>query len=368
MDSNLPSGRIVTVDKLGFHVDRIVGYSNGTAVFPITLELDLTTACSRHCPGCATILRPSVPALDQSFIHNLLSFFSVNTRGLLLAGGEPTLAATFSTTLRSAKQLGFENIAVISNGAHLEDDRVIEALTTYATSVRISINNADPVEYGRSFGCDPSELKRILKALERLRYKVERDKSNLEIGVASLTQPNNAEELSALVGHARSSGAHWLYFHPYCSGWEIGEAAMVDQEAILGYLKNIMSSSSEDFPIILFEERYAKTPVSFTSYHAAFFLLMIGADKRIYLGAETKYQPRYEVFDLSDWRGENFLNNPNFRRNIHSFSSNNYRPLSSRGRGVLYSQIIDDVICGRLSELELASKGRNLNLKHVHIL
>ena len=143
---------------------------------------------------------------------------------------------------------------------------------------------------------------------------------------------------------------------------------MVDQEAILGYLKNIMSSSSEDFPIILFEERYAKTPVSFTSYHAAFFLLMIGADKRIYLGAETKYQPRYEVFDLSDWQGENFLNNPNFRRNIHSFSSNNYKPLSSRGRGVLYSQIIDDLISGRLSELELASKGSNLNLKHVHIL
>ena len=360
--------RIATVDKLGFHIERVIRYGQGAPVFPITLELDLTTACSRHCPGCATILRPSVKALDLSFIRNLLSYFSNGTRGLLLAGGEPTLAPTFPDTLRLAKEFGFENIAVITNGAHLEDERVVDALTNYATSVRVSINHTNPDDYGRSFGCDPSELHRILNAVERLRSKVERENSSLDIGVASLTSPDSANELETLVDYTKSAGAHWLYFHPFCSGWDTGDIKIVEQGNILKLIRGMMQSSSQSFPIILFEERYATNPVTFGSYHAAFFLLMVGGDKKIYLGAETKYQPSYEVYDLSDWEGEAFLADRDFRAKVQSFSSNNYVPLPSRGRGVLYSRLIEDLISGKASASELASKANTLDPKHVHIL
>ena len=48
----------------------------------------------------------------------------------------------------------------------------------------------------------------------------------------------------------------------------------------------------------------------FSAYHAAHFLLVVGADGKNYLGAEVKYQPAFILWDLkNNWR-EDFLWHP----------------------------------------------------------
>ncbi len=46
-------------------------------------------------------------------------------------------------------------------------------------------------------------------------------------------------------------------------------------------------------------DRYVDTGLSFDGYHAAHFLLVVGADGMNYLGAEVKYQPQYAIADLA---------------------------------------------------------------------
>lgn len=313
-------------------------------------------------------MRPSTKGLDFDFVSDLLRYLSPGTRGLLLAGGEPTLATTFCDTLHLAAELGFLNVAVISNGAHLANEKIADHLTSYATSLRISLSNVTPESYGKSFGCDPSEFWKVLKSIRKLRSKIDRENSPLQIGIASLTAPENHDDLVQLVDHAKDAGAHWLYFHPFIDGWTTGSPVRTNQEVALASIKNLVHSSSTDFPVMFFDKRYASDDVYFEGYHSAFFLLMVGADKRIYLGAETKYQPAYEVYDLSNWQGAEFLAAPELRQKVLSFSSSRYAPIYSRGRGVLYNDLIEKVINNAVSIDYLRSMAVDLDPRHLHIL
>jgi MoaA/NifB/PqqE/SkfB family radical SAM enzyme len=362
------AGRIVTIDKLGYHQDKLRQYIRGDSIYPITVELDLTTACTRRCPGCATVTRPPGRGLDSEFIHGLLSYLGESTRGLLLAGGEPTLAHSFCETLQMASNLGYLNIAVITNGAHLDDPKIARALVDYATCVRVSINHAKPKDYGQSFGCDPSELSRVLKSIEQLRKMADDANSQLQIGVASLSDPGNIGQLQSLVGIARNVGAHWIYFHPYCSGWDDGFIKQADQSEAFLHINEIVGLEAQNFPVLLFEERYKSDPVFFNGYHSTFFLLMVGGDRKIYLSAETKYQKGYEVYDLSDWHSSDFIRDPVFRNNVLSFSSQDYIPIYSKGRGVLYSSIVESISSGSVSLDEIIRRSSNIDPQHVHIL
>lgn len=360
---------IVSTLKFGLHENKINEYLQNEPIWPITLELDLTTACSRTCPGCATVARPSVQAMDKPFIQKLLDFFVIGTKGMLLGGGEPTLAHTFGYTLQYARRVGFENIGVITNGAHLDNEKVYIPLINYASCIRVSINNANPHDYGQSFGCDPSELPRILKSISTLRKRIDEERSPLQIGVATLTSDENYDQLEDIVTLAKNAGAHWLYFHPFCKGWEVGLVEQAEQIKSYEFIKSIIQKAN-DFKVFTFEDRYFKENIDISFYHAAYFLMMICGDKKIYLGPETKYNSKYEIYDLSDWDGSNFLADPNLKNKIASFNYKTYPAIRSNSRSILYSKIIEKMRNHpdyKKEFIQVSSKN-NFDSQHIHLL
>jgi hypothetical protein len=110
--------------------------------------------------------------------------------------------------------------------------------------------------------------------------------------------------------------------------------------------------------VFTFRSRYEHTPLKFNGYHAAHFLLVIGADGKNYLGPEVKYQPHHVIADLGvRWR-DDFLLEEQRLVSVNSVNSWTYPAIKSRHRGVLYNHFIEQLKRGEepaLTELERAS-------------
>jgi len=120
------------------------------------------------------------------------------------------------------------------------------------------------------------------------------------------------------------------------------------------------TKTRQGFDVHISENRYVDTPIYFDGYHAAHFLLVVGADGKNYLGAEVKYQPDFAVCDLRDIGISKFLRNRQRLEKIASVHSNTYTALPSRHRGVLYNGLIES-----MSEEQITLTGE---YKFPHIL
>jgi len=351
---------IASAYKVAYHREKLEAYLRNERILPATLELDISTECNRRCPLCPSITSHRPSTLDLGFIERLFARLEGQTQGLLLSGGEPTLAPIFPEVLQLAREYGFVDIAIVTNGSLLDKERVAAALCAYASTIRVSIYDWT--------GERPADLQATIRRIEALRSRIEREGSKLQIGVSTLTSKENAGALRSIAREVASAGAHWIYFHPMCIRWEMGAPERVDQSGVLAKIKECQKEQSDAFHVFTFPDRYVERKIKFLGYHAAHFLLVIGADGMNYLGTEVKYHPRYIIADLANNWSDDFLWSRERLKQIESVDSRTYRAVASRHRGVLYNQVIQDLINrGEQSPYE-ASATRGLTYVFPHIL
>jgi len=351
---------IASAYKVAYHREKLEAYLRNEQILPATVELDISTECNRRCPLCPSTRSPRSSTLNLGFIERLFARLEGQTRGLLLSGGEPTLSPLFPEVLRLAREYGFIDIAIVTNGSLLDKERVAAALCAYASTIRVSI-----YDWNRELRAD---LQATLRRIETLRSRIEREGSKLQIGVSALTSKENADALCSIARKVASAGAHWIYFHPMCIRWDTGAPERVDQSGVLAKIKECQKEQSDAFHIFTFPDRYAKRKIEFSGYHAAHFLLVIGADGMNYVGAEAKYHPQYIIADLTNnWR-DDFLWRKERLKRIESINSRTYHALASRHRGVLYNQVIQDLINHGEGFLDEASATYGATYVFPHIL
>lgn len=346
--------------KIAHHRDKIAAYLAGEPIFPVTLELDLTTACTLSCPECPSSAATQHHTLTWAFVDRLLAILGGRTEGILLTGGEPTLAPLFPATLRSARTRGFKEIAVVTNGSLLDMPRVLDALLVNATTIRISL-------YGWELG-DEARLNVVLSRVERIRKQIDREGSELRIGMSALTSTTRVERLRSVAASAAAAGAHWLYFHPLCTRWGLGSPVLDNQSGVLDTIESIQQELKEELEVHTFDERYADWPIEFEAYHAAHFLLVIGADGNNYLGPEVKYQHEQVISSLNGNWDSDFLQQPDRLKRITSVRSRGYSALSSRHRGLLYNHFIECLRSGRPTGSSATNRQIDSCFRFPHIL
>ena len=332
---------IASTSKIAYHREKVDAYLRGEHIFPAALEMDLSSACNRKCPQC-----PSTTALEQknlelSFVERLFSRLEGPTRGLLLTGGEPTMAPTFAETLRLARRYGFEDVVVVTNGGFLNDDSIASALVENASAVRVSMYDWDAESCG---GLEP-----VMKQIGSLRERIERAGSKLQIGVSALTSTERAAGLGAVAESAREAGAHWIYFHPTCTNWEAGSPRRVGQSGVLDAIARYRGSVRDGFGVHVYRERYEENGLVFSGMN--------------YLGAEVKYQPKHIIADVAGRWDADFLWQDARLKRMRGIDSSTYPAIGSRHRGVLYNDFIE-----RLMRSDAEALGRFTNVSRGDIL
>jgi len=323
---------MTAVDKILWHEERVTDFLAGRPVFPVTLEMGLTTRCNRSCPDCPSSGGRAGIDLSLPLAERLLSLLEGETRGLILTGGEPTLHPDFGTILHTARKRGFIDRVVISNGSILDQEEISRPLLEAASAVRISLHGWTD----RSL----SVLEPTLKRIENLRDRIERSGSGLQIGVAVLTGNAAPETIGRLIDRSRKYGAHWLYLHPFCLRTPAGKARKSQPESWSERLRE-WQKNTPGFPIYSIPERFSGDPVEFAGYRAAHFILVAAADGKTYLSSETKFDPRYELDDIAACRDIDFLWERERLDRIGAVRSASYPAGGGRHRGVLYSALLD---------------------------
>ncbi|OGD22002.1 MAG: hypothetical protein A2W03_07045 [Candidatus Aminicenantes bacterium RBG_16_63_16] len=330
--------------KVGLHKDRVDAYLAGRHVFPVTLELDLTSRCTRVCPECPSVNAAHHHSLSLNFLERLFTSLEGQTPGLLLTGGEPTIAPLFPAALERARRHGFREIAVVTNGSLIDTPTVADALLEFATTIRLSMYDWE--DGSRDW------LESTLRRIESLRRRIDREGSGLRIGTSALTSTDRAERLDGLVGKLRSAGAHWIYFHPMCSKWGLGAPELADQAGVAARIEEIQAKGNGGDNVFFFRDRYRDTGLRFSAYHAAHFLLVVGADGKNYLAPEVKYQPEFVIADFGEQRGPEWLWDARRHSRIGAVESRSYPALLSRHRSILYSHFIAGLLNGDRSAQE----------------
>ena len=333
-------GLITSSYKVAVDRNRLENYLAGKNILPLSVELDLTDMCNRSCPGCPSVKATTKHFLSLKFIDRLLGILEGQAHGLLLTGGEPTIAPMFSNALQLACKRKFRQIAVVSNGICLNDEKVNRTILDEVTSLRISL-------YDWELGID-GPLSKILANILSLRNTIERTGSNLSLGVSVLTDHFRVPALEKTVRLISNSGAHWIYFHPFCKDWDLGKPTIADQTGVLNEIERLQTKYSGIFPVFAGKERYSAYDIGFSHYHAAHFLFVLGADGKNYLSPETKYNSDYVLADLSDSMNEDFLWKEERLKNM-GYSSGNYACIGSRHRTILYNDLIEKIRTGRES-------------------
>ncbi len=335
---------IASTFKITYHKEKLESYLRGESIFPATIELDLTSACNRKCSDCPSTTNLPSYNLEDDFIERLFSHLEGETRGLLLTGGEPTMAPNFSKTLRMARRFGFVDVVVVTNGTFLNEEKVAGALLKYASTVRVSMYDWDADSF--------SGLSSTLKRIEALRSRIDREGSQLQIGVSALTSRENANMLSTITQQTLSAGAHWIYFHPLCTKWDSGSPLRVDQKDVLNWIEECRIAQLNCFRVFVLRDRYMEGAIEFNGYHAAHFLLVIGADGMNYLGAEVKYQRQHIIADVAgNWRNDFLWQSQRLQR-IQNVTSRTYPAVGSRHRGVLYNSLIEQFMQVRQKDFD----------------
>ena len=351
---------ISSAHKITVHKEKLGAYLRNEQVLPASLELDLSTECNRKCPLCPSTTSPHSSNLDLDFVEQLFARLKGQTKGLLLSGGEPTLAPIFAEVLRLARQYGFIDIAIVTNGSFLNVEEVASALCTYATTIRVSMYDWS-IESSK-------DLQATLNQIKSLRERIEDDKSTLHIGTSVLTSKENAKAIPSIVKKVASAGAHWIYFHPMCIRWDTGAPERVNQSGVLSTIRNSQQQQPEGFRVYTFPERYIEHEINFSAYHGSHFLLVVGADGINYLGAEVKYQPNYIIADLNNNFEKDFLWQTKRLQLIEAVNSQNYPAVASRHRGVLYSHVIQDLINNGKQSFDKEPSAPKATFAYPHIL
>jgi MoaA/NifB/PqqE/SkfB family radical SAM enzyme len=346
--------------KITYHKKKIESYLLNKPIFPATLELDITSQCNRNCQNCPSSRSHEHHYLELDFIERLFSSLQGQTKGLLLTGGEPTIAPSFPQVVQMAKKFGFKEIAVVTNGSLLGEKRVYNALIEHVSTIRVSMH--DWTEKS------DEALHETFKRIEALRLRIDKENSNLQIGISALTSKIKADQLKKVADKVQDAGAHWIYFHPLCIKWDIGSPVQVNQKDVLKKIVECQKSMRNGFNVFYLHERYFNSALDFNEYHSAHFLLTIGADKMNYLGAEVKYQPQHIIADLSGKWHDDFLWQKDRRRRIKAVSSNTYPAIGSRHRGMLFSHLIEEFKQNRNMLSEESSKIKKDEFMFPHIL
>jgi hypothetical protein len=242
----------------------------------------------------------------------------------------------FPQALALAREKGFEEIAVISNGANIHLPRVQDALLEHATSIRISL-----YEWQEE---DAEHFVTTLKKIEGLRRRIETEGSRLEIGASLLTRTEWNERYVPVGLRALNSGIHWLYFHPYCIGWDSRYPVQADQTGVLAAIERLREAAPSNANIQVPFARYAPRALSFEKLHGAHFLIQVGADGVNYAGPECKYEQDAALLDLNQYLEEDFLWHPRRVSRLNAINSANYRFIGTKHRPPMFSDYIQSLM------------------------
>lgn len=202
------------------------------------VEIQLGHLCNNRCVFCASGLITSLALVGQEDSSKALAHLEDarrrGARKVTFLGGEPTLQRDFPALLQRARELGYQEIVVFTNGVRVQQREYFEALVAGGPlTFRISIQGGDQPTHDRVVGREGA-FQRILDGMELMRAQRQNITVNACLNVLSYASVRGYASLARTYGVTQ---VHLDQVSPH----EIGNRPP-------GYLGTILVRYSEQAP------------------------------------------------------------------------------------------------------------------------
>jgi len=143
-----------------FH-NEISFQSSGKLDYPGYLEIEITSACDLACKNCPqTILKRKKEDMEESCYKKIINMFTTQVPMLVLSGfGEPLLHEKVSDFVTYAKDKGFQQVVIETNGTHLTSEKMSELQAAGLDILVINLDALGTYSNGEDFD---SVISRVL--------------------------------------------------------------------------------------------------------------------------------------------------------------------------------------------------------------
>ena len=270
---------------------------NGRLLAPVHVRIKPVNACNQRCWYCAyredalslgseMSVRDRIPREKMREITDDLILMGVRAV-TFSGGGEPLIYPFLPETIRRLGASGIQ-VATLTNGWRLQGE-VADALATYGTWVRISIDAWDGNSYAQSRGVPIDAFYRVLTNVERFTRRSDR----CSVGFSFIVTANNAPYLAEFCAIAKAVGAR----HVKISACIVGNEAVVNEayhapiaEKVEEQIADARLLEDETFEIV---DHYHALAQTFQQPNCACpmleFLTVIGADCNVYTCQDKAY-------------------------------------------------------------------------------
>ncbi len=204
---------------------------------PLSINLDLTTACNYRCDHCIDwdILNGKIKHDDEELRAAMAVMAERGLKSvILIGGGEPTLYPTFPAFVALLKQLGLQ-VAVVSNGSR--NDRILQAAPHLRAGdwVRLSLDSGHNHTFRAMHrpGRDSLDLDEICAWI----HKIKAVNPAFEIGYSFIITwkgaarddvkiIENIDEMAAAAKRACDAGFDYISFKPFLERSTTGSEVM----------------------------------------------------------------------------------------------------------------------------------------------
>lgn len=164
------------------------------------VEIQLGHLCNNRCVFCSSGLITSFKLVGQEDVHPALGELDEarrrGARRVTFVGGEPTLQRDFPRILQHARDLGYEEIIVFTNGVRTQQRSYIEELCAGGPlTFRVSIQGGDRATHDRVTGRSGA-FQRILDGLALMNELGQRITVNACLNVLSYASVGGYPELA----------------------------------------------------------------------------------------------------------------------------------------------------------------------------
>jgi sulfatase maturation enzyme AslB (radical SAM superfamily) len=210
---------------------------------PLSINLDLTTACNYACDHCIDleILNSGIAYEEQALRASLKEMAARGLKSvILIGGGEPTIYPGFPAFARYLKDLGLA-VAVVSNGSR--NDKILEAATRFDAGdwVRLSLDAGTDATFQRMHKPKkPVSLDHICAGITKIKAANPAPRLGFSYIItwkgatsrgADDTIVENLDEIPLAARRARDAGFDYISFKPFLTRREDGAEVMDPAQA-----------------------------------------------------------------------------------------------------------------------------------------
>lgn len=299
--------------KLIYHPDVVARWLKGENIYPIEMEVSLSSGCNHRCIFCSfEYMDHNSKFLDTSIlIDNLEDIVPKGLKSIVYAGdGEPLLHKDAPEIINKTKLCGVD--AAMSTNGVLMTPEISKLCLKSLTWIRFSMAGITDQTYDKIQRGRPGDLERVLFNMQEA-VGIKRDQGlKTTIGVQLLLLPDNKDEIVQMGKELRKIGVDYFTIKPFLQHPQNQHIIQVDYQELIDLGKEVSELETDTFKVY-FRSRTMKNiscERGYTQCLALPFMVYLNASGDIYsciriLGRdELKYGNLYEESFCSIWEGQ----------------------------------------------------------------